>query len=161
MSLVTAYTDGACSGNPGPGGIGILFIYKNRRKEISKGYYHTTNNRMELLAAIVAIESVRKTYEIELYTDSKYLCDSVNKGWLSKWIDNGWKKADKKSARNIDLWKRLAVLIKDRPVRFIWIKSHSGHPENELVDHLARQALKNPTESDTNYKHGTDALGMF
>ena len=104
MKIVEIYTDGACTGNPGKGGWGAVLIYNGTKKEISAGYVLTTNNRMELLAAISALEILRESCEVMLYSDSKYLCDSINKGWIYGWIKNGWKKSDKKPVLNVDLW---------------------------------------------------------
>jgi ribonuclease HI len=138
---VTIYTDGACLGNPGPGGWGAVLIQDQARWELSGGYKRTTNNRMELMAVIGALRSVTSTSVfVELYTDSKYLHDAVNKGWLDKWKRNGWRTADKKPVKNRDLWLELDGLLQSYQVQFHWVRGHSGHPENEHCDKLASEA---------------------
>lgn len=133
------YTDGSARGNPGPGGYGAILVWGKVRKELSAGYKLTTNNRMELMAVIVAIEALTKEgLEIDIYTDSKYVCDAVEKGWLWGWIKKGFK--DKK---NPDLWIRFANLYKKHTIRFNWVKGHAGHPENERCDRLATEAADN------------------
>lgn len=133
------YTDGSARGNPGPGGYGAILVWGKVRKELSAGYKLTTNNRMELMAVIVAIEALTKEgLEIDIYTDSKYVCDAVEKGWLWGWIKKGFK--DKK---NPDLWMRFANLYKKHTIRFNWVKGHAGHPENERCDRLATEAADN------------------
>ena len=138
---VTIYTDGACSGNPGPGGWGALLIWRGVEKELSGGEAHTTNNRMEMLAAIRALQSLKRPVPVILITDSTYLKDGITK-WLAGWKKNGWKTAAKKSVKNQDLWQELDVVLKDRQVEWQWVKGHAGHPENERVDQLARDAAK-------------------
>ena len=140
MEILRIYTDGACTGNPGKGGYGAVLIYNGREKEISAGYVLTTNNRMELLAAITALELLRESCEVTLYSDSKYLSDAINKGWIYGWLKNGWKKSDKKPVLNVDLWKRLLVQINRHKIEFVWVKGHAGHPENERCDAMAREA---------------------
>lgn len=131
------FTDGAARGNPGPGGYGVVMAWGNHRKELSAGYVLTTNNRMELMAVIAALEALKKDgLEIELYTDSKYVCEAVEKGWLWNWIRTGFK-----GKKNADLWMRFASLYKNhKNVKFNWVKGHAGHPENERCDRLATQA---------------------
>ncbi len=137
MKEVLLFTDGACSGNPGKGGYGAILKYGSFEKEMSRGFVSTTNNRMELLAAIVGLEALKEPCKVDLYSDSKYLVDAVNKGWVYNWKKNGWKKSDKKSALNVDLWERLLALMETHRVTFHWVKGHDGHPENERCDRLA------------------------
>lgn len=134
---VYIYTDGACSGNPGPGGYGAILKFGEHTKELSGGEADTTNNRMELLGVITALEALKKPCEVMLTTDSKYVVDSVTKGWAAKWKANNWIKSDKKKALNIDLWDRLLTLLGVHKVTFNWVKGHAGHPENERCDELA------------------------
>ncbi len=140
MKQVNIYSDGACSGNPGPGGYGTILEFGTVTKELSGGFADTTNNRMELLGAIVGLEALKEPCEVTLYSDSKYLCDAVCQGWVYSWQARGWKKADKKPALNVDLWERLLPLLKTHKVTFVWIKGHAGHPMNERCDALAVQA---------------------
>ena len=139
---VYIYTDGACSGNPGKGGWGAILVYKNHRKEISGADANTTNNKMELTAMIKALEMLKEPCEVEAYTDSKYLCDSINNGWAESWQKNNWIKKDKKPALNADLWEELLDLITKHNVQINWVKGHGGHPENERCDTLATNAIK-------------------
>ena len=137
MKKVDIYTDGACKGNPGPGGYGAVLVYGTREKEFSGGEANTTNNRMELLAAITALAALKEPCEVTLTSDSKYLVDAVTKGWVYSWKKKGWKKSDGKTALNIDLWERLLVLLDTHKVEFVWIKGHDGHEYNERCDRLA------------------------
>ena len=137
MKKVNIYTDGACSGNPGPGGWGAILRYGKVEREISGGEEHTTNNRMELTAVISALEALKEPCEVDLYSDSKYVVEAIEKGWAVGWRARGWKKADKKPALNPDLWERLLDLLEKHKVNFIWIKGHNEHPENERCDQLA------------------------
>ncbi len=137
MKKVTIYSDGACSGNPGPGGFGTVLVYNGKEKEISEGFEETTNNRMELLAAIRGLECLKEPCEVTIVSDSKYLCDAINKGWLENWKQKGWKKADKKPVLNVELWQQLDSLLKTHKVSFEWIKGHNGHKYNERCDALA------------------------
>lgn len=134
---VYIYTDGACSGNPGPGGYGAILKYDDHIKELSGGEADTTNNRMELLGVIKALEVLKFPCKVILTTDSKYVGDSVTKGWARKWKQNNWIKSDKKKALNVDLWERLLALLDVHDVTFNWVKGHAGHPENERCDRLA------------------------
>lgn len=144
MKKVELFTDGACSGNPGPGGWGAILRYKGIEKELSGGEHETTNNRMEMMAVISGLEALNEACEVDLFTDSKYVCDSVTKGWVYSWQKNNWKKADKKPALNVDLWVRMLSLLDFHNVTFHWLKGHNGHPENERCDKLAVfQAQKN------------------
>ena len=137
---VTVYTDGACSGNPGPGGWGAILTFGDQRKELSGGEKDTTNNRMELLASISALEALKKPCRVHLHTDSNYLRDGIMK-WIHGWKRNGWKTADKKPVKNEDLWKRLDVAVARHTIEWHWVKGHAGHPENERADELARDGM--------------------
>lgn len=137
MKQITIYTDGACSGNPGPGGWGAILDYKGIRKELSGGEARTTNNRMELTAVIEALACLKEPCEITLCSDSKYVMDGLSKGWAKGWRARGWKKADKSPALNPDLWGRLLELCEGHTFRYQWIKGHAGHPENERCDQMA------------------------
>lgn len=140
MKKVTIYTDGACRINPGLGGYGAVLICGNHRKEISGGNPNTTNNRMEIMGAIAALEMLKTACDVVIYSDSRYLVDAVSKGWIIRWKDNGWRRK-KAPALNVDLWERLLPLLDRHKVRFRWIKGHSGHPENERCDVLANAAI--------------------
>lgn len=142
MKEIKIYTDGACSKNPGPGGWGAVLIYKSHRKEISGADAQTTNNRMELTAVIKALECLKEKCKIELFTDSKYVCDSIKKGWAESWRNNNWKKSDKKPAINADLWEVLLNLISKHDITFNWVKGHAGNIENERCDELATSEIK-------------------
>ena len=137
MKHVDIYTDGACRGNPGRGGWGAILVYGAKEKEISGGEPMTTNNRMELMGAISALELLKEPCDVTLTSDSKYLTDAINKGWLENWKRNGWKKADKKSVLNPELWQRLDALLEKHTVRFVWVHGHEGHVYNERCDVLA------------------------
>ncbi|MBE6606518.1 MAG: ribonuclease HI [Ruminococcaceae bacterium] len=137
MKHVDIYTDGACKNNPGPGGYGAILVYNGREKEISGSEKHTTNNRMELLAAISGLNLLKEPCEVTLYSDSKYLIDSVEKGWVYSWREKGWRKADKSPALNPDLWTALLNLLDYHTVSFVWVKGHDGHEYNERCDRLA------------------------
>lgn len=142
MKEVIIYTDGACSGNPGPGGWGALLIYNNTRKTISGGESHTTNNRMELLAAIEALKTLTFPCSGKLYTDSVYVQQGIT-SWIKKWKANNWKNSSKSTIKNLDLWQALDAELTKHKIDFHWVKAHNGHPENELVDELARNACQN------------------
>ncbi|AQS59871.1 ribonuclease HI [Desulforamulus ferrireducens] len=148
LKEVTIYTDGACSGNPGPGGYGVVMLYKDQRKELSAGFNNTTNNRMELLAAIVGLENLKEPCKVTLYTDSQYLVNAVEKGWAKKWRANGWMRNKKEPALNADLWERILQQLDRHQVKFIWVKGHAGNPENERCDRLAVEAAKQPNLPD-------------
>ena len=138
------FTDGSCSGNPGPGGWGTILRYKGVEKELSGGEHETTNNRMEMTAVISGLKALNEPCEVDLYTDSKYVCDSVTKGWVYSWKKNNWRKADKKPALNVDLWEEMLILLEKHKVTFHWLKGHNGHPENERCDALAvKETQKN------------------
>ena len=137
MKTVTIYTDGACSGNPGPGGWGAILERNGMEKEISGGEAETTNNRMELTAVIRALELLKEPCQVELYTDSRYVCDALEKGWAQGWKKRGWVKADKQPALNADLWQRLLELTERHPLRCHWVKGHASNPKNNRCDALA------------------------
>jgi ribonuclease HI len=137
---VIVHTDGACSGNPGPGGWGAILTYGEHEKELKGGDPHTTNNRMELMAAIAALEALKKPAKVELHTDSKYVHDGISK-WIHGWKRNGWKTADKKPVKNMDLWQRLDMAIQRHDVHWRWVKGHAGHEMNERADQLAVAAI--------------------
>ena len=137
MKYIKIFTDGACSGNPGPGGWGAVLRYGDVEKELSGGEKNTTNNRMELTACIEALKALKEPCEVTLTTDSQYVVNGIEKGWAKSWKKNGWRKADKKPASNSDLWDELLKLSETHKVKFVWIKGHAGHPENERCDLLA------------------------
>lgn len=140
MSVVIIHTDGACSGNPGPGGWGAILDYKGKRRELSGGEELTTNNRMELMAAIVALETLTRPCTVEIHVDSVYVKDGIGK-WIHGWKRNGWKTADKKPVKNLDLWQRLDAAIARHDISWHWVKGHAGHDDNERADALARQGM--------------------
>ena len=137
MKQVTIYTDGACSGNPGPGGWGAILEWNGREKELSGGEAETTNNRMELSGVIFALSALKEPCAVDLYTDSKYVFDAVDKGWVYTWRKNGWRKADKKPALNVDLWERLLPLLEAHRVTWHWVKGHAENEKNNRCDALA------------------------
>ncbi len=134
---VEIFTDGACSGNPGPGGYGVILRYKGINKELSGGEACTTNNRMELTAVITGLSALKESCCVTLYSDSKYIIDAIQKGWAKKWQANGWMRNKKDPALNPDLWEKLLNLLEQHEVNFVWVKGHAGHPENERCDRLA------------------------
>lgn len=134
---VEIFTDGACSGNPGPGGYGVILRYKGINKELSGGEACTTNNRMELTAVITGLSALKESCCVTLYSDSKYIIDAIQKGWAKKWQTNGWMRNKKDPALNPDLWEKLLHLLEQHEVNFVWVKGHAGHPENERCDRLA------------------------
>ncbi|SOD99965.1 ribonuclease HI [Caenispirillum bisanense] len=138
---VELYTDGACSGNPGPGGWGAILRYKGQEKELSGGEAQTTNNRMEMMAVIEGLGALTRPVAIDVYTDSRYVMDGITK-WIHGWKKNGWKTADKKPVKNAELWQQLDEARRRHDVTFHWVKGHAGHPENERADELARRAIK-------------------
>ncbi len=139
---IEIFTDGACSGNPGPGGWGVVLRYGEHEKELCGGEENTTNNRMELTAAIKGLEALKEPCAVRLVTDSKYVADGIGKGWARSWRENGWRKADKKPALNSDLWERLLNLLDTHDVKIEWVKGHAGHAENERCDRLAVEFYK-------------------
>jgi ribonuclease HI len=140
MPHVVIHTDGACSGNPGPGGWGAILTFGDREKEFKGGELNTTNNRMELMAAISALEALKKPCVVDLHTDSQYLRNGVM-SWLKNWKRNGWRTADKKPVKNVDLWQRLELALTPHQVRWHWVRGHAGHSMNERADALARDAI--------------------
>ncbi|MGV8998458.1 MAG: ribonuclease HI [Parvibaculaceae bacterium] len=141
LERVEIYTDGACSGNPGPGGWGALLMHKGTTKEICDGEVLTTNNRMELFAAIAALEILKRPAQVRLHTDSTYLRDGITK-WIHNWKRNGWRTSDKKPVKNADLWQRLEVAVGTHEVSWHWVKGHAGHDGNERADELARRGME-------------------
>jgi len=150
---IEIYTDGSCLGNPGPGGYGAVLIYKNHRKEISQGYFETTNNRMELLAAVAALDSLSEPCTIDITTDSQYVKNGINQ-WIHNWRKNGWRTASKQPVKNADLWRQLDTAVAKHQVKWHWVKGHSGHPENERCDTLARNAAEAPSLTDAGFTSG-------
>ncbi len=138
---VDIFTDGACSGNPGPGGWGVILRHGDTERELSGGAAETTNNRMELTAAIEALEALKRPCAVRIYTDSVYVKDGITK-WITGWKRNGWKTAAKKPVKNVDLWQRLDAALGDHDIAWNWVKGHAGHPENERADELARAGMK-------------------
>lgn len=151
---VEIFTDGSCLGNPGPGGYGALLRYKGHEKALSEGFFLTTNNRMELLAAIVALETLKRPCNIVLTTDSQYVRQGITQ-WIHNWKRRGWRKADKSPVVNVDLWQRLDAAITRHQIDWQWVKGHAGHPENERCDELARAAAESPSQDDTGYQPAT------
>ena len=140
MKSIIIYTDGAAKGNPGPGGYGVVLKFGKRRKELSEGFRLTTNNRMELLAVIVGLEALKNNkYTITIYSDSKYVVEAIEKGWLWNWQKKGFKKK-----KNVDLWQRLDAALQSHDVEWHWVRGHTGHPENERADELARRGITDP-----------------
>lgn len=146
MKKIEIFTDGACSGNPGKGGWGAILRFGEYQKELSGGEKNTTNNRMELTAVIEALKALKEPCEVVITTDSKYVSDAVTLGWAENWRKNGWKKADKKPALNVDLWEQLLQLLSQHKVTFNWVKGHAGHIENERCDQLAVSYYQNLKE---------------
>ncbi len=140
LDKIEIFTDGACSGNPGPGGWGAILRWRDHERELSGGEPETTNNRMELMAAIVSLESLRRAVPVVLHTDSTYVRDGIT-NWIHGWKRNGWKTAAKKPVKNEDLWRRLDAALKDHEIEWVWVKGHSGHIENDRADQLARDAV--------------------
>ena len=139
---VTIHTDGACIGNPGRGGYGVVLQFGEQRKELSGGYRLTTNNRMELMGPIKALQTLKQSYVVILYSDSRYVVDAIQKGWAEKWRANGWKRNKKERAINPDLWRQLLTLCAEHEIEFRWVRGHAGNPDNECCDQLATQAAR-------------------
>ncbi len=148
---VEIFTDGSCLGNPGPRGYGVLFSYKQVEKTLARGYRLTTNNRMEMLAAVMALQALKEPCRVILTTDSQYVRQGITQ-WIHNWKLRGWKTADKKPVKNADLWQALDKETARHQVEWRWVKGHAGHRENEMCDELARQAAENPTEDDIGYQ---------
>ncbi len=144
---IQIFTDGSCLGNPGPGGLGAILRYQQHEKHLSEGYFLTTNNRMELLAVIKALEALNQHCEIDLYSDSQYMKNGITT-WIHSWKASNWKKG---KIKNQDLWKRLDAAVARHSINWHWVKGHSGHVENEICDELARRGAMNPTQADTGY----------
>jgi len=142
LKKVEIYTDGACRGNPGPGGYGVVMIYGEKRRELSGGFRRTTNNRMEILGVIAGLETLLYPCEVTVTTDSKYVHDAMSKGWAKRWQKNGWRRHTGEPAVNPDLWERMLTLCATHKVRFEWVKGHAGHPENERCDVLSTTAAR-------------------
>lgn len=142
MKRVVAWTDGACSGNPGPGGYGVILKWNGHVKELSKGYRRTTNNRMEILAVIAALESLTEPCEITIHSDSQYVVNAIEQGWAKRWRANGWRRNKKEKALNPDLWERLLELLPKHKVKLDWVRGHAGNAENERADELAVGAVR-------------------
>lgn len=140
MKEIIIYTDGSSRGNPGPGGYGTLMIFQGHRKELSGGFAKTTNNRMEILAALTGIESLLEPCQVTVYSDSKYVIDTMDKGWIHGWKKKDWSRGPNKPLKNADLWKRMAEAVRGHKISWKWVKGHSGHPENERCDQLATEA---------------------
>ncbi|MEI6891305.1 MAG: ribonuclease HI [Pontiella sp.] len=158
--VVEIFTDGACKGNPGPGGYGVVLISKGRKKELSGGFHKTTNNRMELLAGIVGLRSLKKPCTVVLTSDSKYVVNGIEKGWAKKWRSKGWKLSPSKPAKNPDLWAELLDLCEEHTVEFKWVKGHNNHPENERCDELAVAAsCKKERPVDEGFENPTQPEG--
>ncbi|KAB2955660.1 MAG: ribonuclease HI [Thermoanaerobaculia bacterium] len=157
MKRVDAYTDGACSGNPGPGGYAVILRWNGHERELSRGFRRTTNNRMEILAVIAAIESPTEPCELVIHSDSQYVVNAIQQGWAKKWRANGWMRNRKEPALNPDLWERLLDLLgrSGHKVRFVWVRGHDGHDENERADRLAVAACRSPEPLiDEGYERG-------
>jgi ribonuclease HI len=151
LKHVIIYTDGACTGNPGPGGYGVILKYGTHRKELSAGYRKTTNNRMELMAVIAGLQALKDRCQVTLYSDSQYLVESLSQGWAKKWQENGWKRNKKKKAKNPDLWEILLHLFEQHEIDIKWVRGHAGEEENERADFLATNAIKKSKLSVDDY----------
>ncbi len=155
---VTIYTDGCCLGNPGPGGYGVVLLHGQRRKELSGGFRRTTNNRMELRAALTGLQRLKKRCRVTLYTDSRYLVDAVNQGWIGSWRKNGWQRKGT-PIPNADLWQELLKLWDQHDVTLVWVRGHAGNPENERCDQLSKEAARQPgLPVDTGYMQAGTAV---
>ena len=151
--IVEMYTDGACSGNPGNGGYGCILRYKDKNsvwheKELTQGYFNTTNNRMELMAVIAGLEALKKACSVTITSDSKYFIDAFEQKWIDTWVKNKWKTASKKPVKNVDLWKRLLIAMNNHEIKLVWVKGHNGHEFNERCDKLAQNSSKSPNFTD-------------
>jgi ribonuclease HI len=149
--LVEIFTDGSCLGNPGPGGYGIVLRYKDKEKTLAQGYRLTTNNRMEMMAAVVALRSLTEPCQVTLTTDSQYVRQGITQ-WIHNWKKRDWRTSDKKPVKNADLWQALDKESQRHQIEWLWVKGHAGHRENEICDDIARAAAESPTEDDTGYQ---------
>ncbi len=162
LAEITIYTDGACTNNPGPGGYGVVLIYENYIKELSGGFRLTTNNRMEITACIEGLRSLKKPCAVTLFSDSKYVVNAMEKGWVKKWRANDWKRNERENALNVDLWEQMLELCQIHDVAFNWVKGHAGNQFNERCDQLATQALCRPDlPSDTNYEQSKNKCTSY
>ena len=153
--VLKIYADGACLGNPGPGGYGVVLLYKEHRKELSAGFRKTTNNRMELMGAIAGLENLKRSSNVTLYTDSQYVVNGIMKGWAQKWKQNRWIKSNKEKAINPDLWEKLLSLCLEHKVELVWVKGHAGDVENERCDVFAKEAAESAhLQIDSHYEKG-------
>lgn len=150
LKKIDIYTDGSCLGNPGPGGYAAILKYKKTERILNQGYFLTTNNRMELLAAIVALEALTQKCNVTLYSDSQYLRNGIL-SWIHNWKKNGWRTANKKAVKNADLWVRLDAIVCQHQINWVWVKGHAGHVENERCDIIAKEAATNPTLNDDGF----------
>ncbi len=141
MKTIEIYTDGACSGNPGPGGYGVVLLYNGHRRELSGGDKKTTNNRMEIMGVIKGLEALKEPCNVTLYSDSRYVVDAIQKGWVTRWKRNNWMRNKTDPASNVDLWERVLELLEKHKVTFVWVKGHAANVENENCDRLARAAI--------------------
>ena len=156
LKHVTIYTDGACLGNPGPGGYGVVLLYNGKRRELSRGFRKTTNNRMEIMAALAGLQSLKEPCRVTLYSDSRYVVDAMSKGWAKRWRERNWKRNAKESARNPDLWAELLDLSDRHRVDYRWVKGHAGDPLNERCDELAVAAAHDTNQAiDRAYENET------
>ena len=153
LNQATIYTDGSCLNNPGPGGYGVVLLYGDHRRELAGGFRKTTNNRMELMAAILGLEALKKKCRVTLYSDSQYVVNGLERGWAKRWRANGWKRNKREKAINADLWERLLDLAENHEIEFKWIRGHAGIPENERCDELALEAAQsNDLRIDAGYQ---------
>ena len=160
MPSVEIYTDGGCEPNPGLGGYGVVLLHPKKRLEASGGFRRTTNNRMEIFAAIRGLELLKKPCEVTLFSDSQYLVKAMMEGWVTKWKSKGWWRTNKERPENVDLWQRLVPLCEQHQVEFRWLKGHAGHPENERCDQLAMAALRQPNlPADEGYENKPETDG--
>lgn len=150
LKKIEIYTDGSCLGNPGPGGYAAILKYNQTEKVMSQGFFTTTNNRMELLAAIIALEELKLPCHVSLFSDSQYLRNGIL-SWINNWKKNGWKTSQKKAVKNIDLWLRLDTVVQKHQIEWFWVKGHAGHLENERCDIIAKQAANSPTTEDSGF----------
>ena len=157
VKQVEVYTDGACSGNPGPGGYAAVLTFKRHRREIARGFRRTTNNRMELMAVIAGLKALKQSCRVAVYSDSEYVVNAMGKGWARKWRANGWRRSQRERVLNVDLWEELLSLSADHDVRFHWVKGHAGNVENERCDKLAVEAATMAaSDVDIGYENQTE-----